>query len=496
MTEYKNLTNKTPLDFFKEISLIPRGSGNEKQIAEHIEKFALERGYFCVRDEAHNVFVRRNASCGCDDKPPVMFQAHTDMVCEKTPESDHDFLKDPIKLIIDGDIITADGTTLGADDGAGVAMMMALLDKENLVCPETEFLFTSSEETGMDGIYAFDFSMMKSERVINLDSEDELDACISCAGGIRTDITIPVTKTALEGTPYKIEIGGLCGGHSGIAIDSGKKSAIKLMGTALDALYAEYPLHLVDIIGGGKDNVIPPSCVSYVVFYDGVDAKVAKSKLTALQNEIKSTLIPDERKSFRITIKKATEDEADQLKSKGMLTLKSTSALISAIMLMPQGVTDVTHDDKVVLASSNCGSIRINGDNLEMGCLTRACKAYYSEQTVAAISRMAHILGGEAVRRNSYPGWEYVRGSAMQSAYSEACKTVFGKEPSFYTIHAGLECGVIAYNIAERGGKADIIAIGPNMRLVHSPNEYMEISSLDRLMQVSVRLLETLGTEE
>ena len=126
MTEYRNLTNKTPLDFFKEISLIPRGSGNEKQIAEHIEKFALDRGYFCVRDEAHNVFVRRNASCGCDEKKAVMFQAHTDMVCEKTPESGHDFLKDPIKLIIDGDIITADGTTLGADDGAGVAIMPRL----------------------------------------------------------------------------------------------------------------------------------------------------------------------------------------------------------------------------------------------------------------------------------------------------------------------------------------------------------------------------------
>ena len=493
MTEYRNLTNKTPLDFFKEISLIPRGSGNEKQIAEHIEKFALDRGYFCVRDEAHNVFVRRNASCGCDEKKAVMFQAHTDMVCEKTPESDHDFLKDPIKLIIDGDIITADGTTLGADDGAGVAIMMALLDREDLVCPETEFLFTSSEETGMDGIYAFDFSLMRAERIVNLDSEDEIDACISCAGGIRTDITIPVTKTALEGIPYKIEICGLCGGHSGIAIDSGKKSAIKLMGTALDALYAEYPLHLVDVIGGGKDNVIPPSCVSYVIFYDGDDAKVAKAKLAALQSEIKSVLIPEERKSFRISFKKATEDEADGLKSKGMLTLKSTSALITALMLMPQGVTDVTHDDKVVLASSNCGSIRITDDSIEMGCLTRACKSYYSEQTVAAISRMAHALGGEAVRRNSYPGWEYVRGSAMQSAYSDACEAIYNQKPNFYAIHAGLECGVIAHEIAKKGGKADIIAIGPNMRLVHSPNEYMELSSLDRLMQVSVRLLSILG---
>ncbi len=489
---YVNLTNKTPLDFFKEISLIPRGSGNEKQIAEHIEKFALDRGYFCVKDEANNVFVRRNASCGCDDKPAVMFQAHTDMVCEKTPDSTHNFLTDPIKLIIDGDIITADGTTLGADDGAGVAIMMALLDREDLICPETEFLFTSSEETGMDGIYAFDFSQVHSQRIINLDSEDELDACISCAGGIRTDITIPVTKTALEGTPYKIEVCGLCGGHSGIAIDSGKKSAIKLMGTVLDALYASYPLHVADICGGGKDNVIPPSCTSYVVFYSDSDAKEAKSKLAELQKEIKTTLIPEESKTFRIILKKATEDEQNSLRESGMLTLKSSSALISAIMLMPQGVTDRTVDDKIVLASSNCGSISLGAEAIFMGCLTRSCKAYYSEQTAASISRMAHILGGKAERRNSYPGWEYVRGSAMQTAYAEACKTVYGKEPNFYVIHAGLECGVMAHNIKQKGGKADIIAIGPNMRLVHSPNEYMEISSLERLMSVSVQLLREL----
>ncbi len=471
-----------PFEYFKSISKIPRGSGNEAQIAEYLCDFAKENELFYVKDENNNVFIRREAASGFEDKAPVLLQAHTDMVCESASGVAHDFQKDPIELVINGDVVTANGTTLGADDGAGVAVMMDILADKELKAREIECLFTSSEETGMEGAFGFDYSQINSELMVNLDSEEELNACIGCAGGMRSNAFIPMERVKASGTPYTITITGLAGGHSGTEIDRGRRSALKIMGELLDRLYNDYPLHVVEMTGGGRDNVIPFTASVTVIFYSDSDAKTAKvvvkefAKLTA-------SMLRDEDKGFRMSIKKAEKT------AESMLSLKSTSNLISALLLAPQGVTESISEKNIVVASVNMGSFEL-GDKLKLGFLIRSGNLDFCRRTANVISRMAHVLGGEAEIESSYPGWDFRLGGAMQKAYKAACLKIYGKEPKFTVIHAGLECGVISSELQKYGKSPDIISIGPDVHDIHTPEERMSISSLSRMCEIVRYIIE------
>ncbi len=472
----------TAFDFFKQISSIPRPSGNEQRMAEYLCDFAKERGLYCTSDKTNNVFIRRPASEGFEHLPPVILQAHTDMVCEKTAGKEFDFLTQQIELVIKGDKLTANGTTLGADDGAGVAVMLEILADESLKTREIECLFTSSEETGMEGAFGFDYSQIHSELMINLDSEEELNACIGCAGGMRSYVKIPLEKVKLTGKTYRISVSGLAGGHSGTEIDKGRKSAVKIMGEVLNRLYESYPLHIVEFNGEGRDNVIPFACDAVVAFYNDSDVKSAKAMVSDISKEIKSTLCRDD-KGFKISVKSAEPSD-------GMLTLKSSSALISALMLAPQGVTDRVSDKNIVLASVNMGSFALKGEMLEMGFLIRSGNEIYCKRTAEVIKRMAHVLGGTAETGNSYPGWDFRNGGKMQEAYKNACLKIFGKEPIFTVIHAGLECGIISHELRRYGKDPDIISIGPDVRDIHTPEESMGIASLGRMSEIVRDILE------
>ena len=465
-------------EFFKEISKIPRGSGNEKGIADYIENFAKERGLFVIHDNVNNVFVRREAAAGKEKLAPIMLQAHTDMVCEKVLGSTHDFLKDPIELIIENGIVRANGTTLGADDGAGVALMLGILDDKSLNMGEIECLFTSSEETGMDGAFGFDYSVIHSEKVINLDSEEELNACIGCAGGMRSNLYLPLENTKVEGKLFRLNVCGLSGGHSGVEIDSGKRSAIKILASALDEIYKLYPFHIVNIQGGGRDNVIPFDSYAVISFYDEENAKNAKELIKDIASKVKETLIKEDKKAFKMTLDKEKEEYSK------MLTLKSSSNIISAILLVPQGVTERVPGENIVDASVNMGSMVIENDELKLGFLIRSGRAFYSNQTASKIDRIAHILGGRAEIESSYPGWAYNRGSVLQDAYTKACIKTYGKEPIFTSIHAGLECGLIADALIKNGKHPDIISIGPVLSDIHTPKECMDIGSYERMNEL------------
>ncbi|MBR2473436.1 MAG: beta-Ala-His dipeptidase [Clostridia bacterium] len=469
----------TPLDFFKKISSIPRGSGNEKGIADYIEAIAIEHGLYCVRDTENNVFVRKSASKCRQDKPTVLFTAHTDMVCEKLPSSTHNFENDSIELIEKEGFLFANGTTLGADDGAGVAAMLSLMTDEALIAPETEYLFTSGEETGMYGAFAFDYSEIKSSLAVNLDNGAECSACIGCASGKRFETKIPLERTRKCGKAVKITVGGLKGGHSGTEIANGGQSAIKLLAHLLDSIYSDYPFHIVSLFGGGKDNVIPASASATVIFYGSGDEKNAKEKASDFEKQIRKTLNKEDAKKFKVSFSKLKQLENDT--ACDMLTLKSTSSVISALILSPQGVLKMIPDTDMVLSSVNLGIVQTESSFLRICHLARSASKTAATLTDQALKRLSHALGGSVSTVSEYPGWEYRRGSRLQDVYTEACAEIYGHEPSFYAVHAGLECGILYEKLESLGKAPDIIAIGPNMSDIHSPKEKLETASLDRL---------------
>ncbi len=471
----------TAFEFFKQIASVPRPSGCEQKIAEFLCNFAKERRLHYTKDESNNVFIRRPAAKGFEHLPPILLQAHTDMVCEKNEDKEFDFFTQPIELVVKGDKLTANGTTLGADDGAGVAVMLEILDDETLQTREIECLFTSSEETGMEGAFGFDYSQINSELMINLDSEEELNACIGCAGGLRSYVSVPVEHVKFVGKAYRISISGLAGGHSGTEIDRGRRSALKIMGEVLNRLYERYPLHVAEFNGEGRDNVIPFAVDVTVSFYNDSDIKSAKAMLSDISKEIKSTLCRDD-KGFKLTVKTADEKES-------MLTLKSTSALISALMLAPQGVTDRISERNIILASVNMGSFALKEDKLEFGFLIRSGNEIYRNRTADVIARLAHVLGGTSETGGSYPGWDFRNDGKMQEAYKAACLKLFGKEPIFTVIHAGLECGVISHELRKYGKEPDMISIGPDVRDIHTPEESLGIASLERMAEIVREML-------
>lgn len=474
--------DESDMKYFTEILKIPRASGNEGAIAQYIYDLAKARGLFCVKDEHNNVFVRKSAAKGYEDGKPVLLQAHTDMVCEKTADSDHDFSRDPITPIIENGRVRADKTTLGADDGAGVAVMLRLID-EDIPTVETEYLFTSSEETGMDGAFGFDYSLVHAEKVINLDSDEELSACIGCAGNITESVEIPLKNAPADGAFARLEVFGLCGGHSGTEIDKGRASAIKVLGSALDAIYEDMPFGMVTLTGGGRDNVIPFSASAVLCLYGKSELEKAKERVDALKKELAFGMIKEDRARFGIRLTKVKESERAEMPA-NMLTFKSTSAVISAITLSPQGVIDRYPGSGEVMTSVNLGRVSAEGGRAELRYLIRSARDARMLMVKASIDRLAHALGGLGHTVSRCTGWEGIRGSELQTAYGEACEAVFGRSPTYTVVHAGLECGIISAELSKRGGYPDIISIGADVTDIHSPKESMGIESLGRLYEV------------
>ena len=271
----QGVKNEKPFEYFEAISRIPRASGNEGEIADYLVSFAKEHNLYAIKDEANNVLIVKNATQGRENEPSIMLQAHTDMVAEKNKETKHDFEKDPIELIQEGNILRANNTTLGADDGFGVAIMLSILEDKSISHPKIECLFTSSEEIGLVGASKFDYSKLTSKRMVNLDSAEENSVIIGCCGGIRTELTLPVKTEKGEFFGYKITIGGLCGGHSGEDIDKNRLNAHILMGKLLSKLKNEITFNISYINGGDKDNAIPRECECVII----TDKEISKAEI-------------------------------------------------------------------------------------------------------------------------------------------------------------------------------------------------------------------------
>ena len=482
------------LSFFEDICAIPHVSGDERAIADYIEAFAKARGLSCYRDSVHNVFIKLPASAGHESAPAVMLQGHTDMVGEKTADSTHNFATDGLKLKVDADgWISATDTTLGGDDGIAVAMMLAILDNPPEPHPAIECLFTVSEETGLEGAWAFDPVAMETtaRTMINLDSEAEGVLTAGCSGGMRTDITLPVTCEEAEGVAVQITLDGFTGGHSGVEIHEGHTNAIKAMGRILSALTESFDFSLISVSGGGKDNAIPRDCTVTLDLRDTPHAEDFARAVTAEAEKLRSepNMIPAD-KSFTCT--------AEILPEATVLSMddKTTHAVLFMLTLVRDGVLSMSaHVKGLVAHSRNLGIVKTVTDGegrptaVKFSMSTRSASNSHLDDSERELSALAAILGGEAHHRARYPGWDYAPVSPLRDLWTKVSEEMYGITPRIEVIHAGLECGILC----DKLGEMDIISVGPDMKDIHTPREMLSIPSVARTYTLVRKILTRLA---
>lgn len=479
---------------FEAICAIPHVSGDERALADYVEAFARARGLATYRDRVHNVFVRLPASAGCEAAPAVLLQGHLDMVGEKAAESAHDFAIDGLTLSVDEDgWISADGTTLGGDDGIAVAMMLAVLEDPPACHPAVECLFTVSEEIGLEGAWAFDpvAAGVTAPTMINLDSEAEGVLTAGCAGGMRTDIRLPLTAEPVSdgATALTVSLSGLSGGHSGVEIHEGHTNAIKLLARLLRALPAAPDCQLARLAGGGKDNAIPRDATATLVLPADKAAAVA-AILAAEANRVRTepnTIPADRGFTCDIEVTPAPAyclDAASDLRARAAL-----SHLRDGVLAMN------AHVAGLVAYSRNLGVVTTEVDasgsptGLCLTLSTRSAVDSHLDDAERELSDMAALLGGTATHRARYPGWDYAPVSPLRDTWSRVSEDLYGVTPRIEVIHAGLECGILS----SKHPGMDIISVGPDMRDIHTPAERLSIPSVERTYRILCEVISRLA---
>jgi len=463
------------LRYFEEISAIPRASYHEEKIADYLVAFAQKRGLSCYRDAVHNVLIDLPATAGYEDRPPLLLQGHTDMVCEKNIGCEHDFSKDGLELYVEDGYLRARGTTLGADDGIAVAMMLWLADSKDIPHPACQCLFTSAEEVGMDGVINFDYSRIYARRLINMDSPDEYFVTVGCAGGVRTDVKFLPEWEEAKGEALRLRLIGLAGGHSGENIADGRANANKLMARALAALGETVDFSMASWSGGSKSNAIPREAEAIIVTED---AERVYTKIAEIEAEIASELCADDA-DFSLKAEKTVSVAR-------MWTKEFTERVITFACAVQNGIIEMSKQMQgVVEYSRNLGVIVWDGEFLKMYFSSRSAIDGQLEDSQRMLERLAKLCGGEARHHNRYPGWRFAGGSPLLDAYHRAFAKVYGEEPRDVVLHAGLECGVIHHALPG----LDAISCGPNAHDLHSPDEKLDLASFGRFAEVILALL-------
>lgn len=469
--------------YFEEICKIPHGSFHEKALSDYIVAFAKERGLYCRQDERYNVVIKKPGTKGYEASPALIIQGHIDMVCEKNGDTEHDFLTEPLKLYIDGDFIKAKGTTLGADNGIAVAYMLALLDHETLEHPPVECVFTVEEEIGMGGATDLDVFDLEGKRFLNMDTEEEGYLMVSCCGGRRMRIYLPVEREAApaDKKAYLIAIRGLKGGHSGADIHLQRASANVLLGRLLHELRAEMAYDLVRADGGNMDNAICREAEA-VVYLDAAKEAEAAALLEKMQNVFWAEY-KDRESDILITMEPVAEEQPQ------VLTTAVRDNIISLLMLLPYGVQTMdTNMEGLVESSSNIGILRTEAEHIFIDNAVRGSVESRKDVICKKIEVLGAMCGAKVVGVNDYPGWQYNPNSALLELFKEAWVEKFGVEPKVVAIHAGLECGLFAKKIEG----LDLISLGPDMFDVHTPDERLSISSTIRVWEYLKTVLKKL----
>ena len=458
--------------FFEEICNIPHISYHEKELSDFCVNFAEERGLYYEQDKLGNVIIIGEATPGYEDAEPVMVQGHLDMVGDKIPTCTIDMEKEPIKLVVDGDYLTADGTTLGGDDGIAVAYGLALLDAKDIPHPRLEVVLTVSEEVGLLGATDIDLSCCKAKRLINIDSEEEGVFTAGCAGGLRADCVIPSETEVKKGVVCEIKTQGFLGGHSGIEINKGRANGNTMMGRFLMFLEDKVAFDIVSIVGGVKDNVIPKNVVAKLL--------VNKKDVDALQEALA-------RFNQFIAVEFAVADpditlvlEVQEETECRVLSASSKEKAITVLNLMPNGVQTMSRDlPDLVETSLNMGVVKIDEEQISLCFSVRSSLESAKEFIARKLRQLTESLGGTATYRGEYPGWPYARDSKLRDLCVKVYKEQYGKEPKIEVIHAGLECGILSSKVEG----LDCISIGPDMFDVHTPDEKISISSIARVWE-------------
>lgn len=475
-----NLNPSLVFKYFEEISQIPRGSGNEKEISDYLYKFAKDLNLEVVQDDYLNIIIKKPATKGYENCPGVILQGHMDMVCEKNKDVDHDFEKDPIELKIVDDMIYANGTTLGADNGIAVAMSLAILASNDLAHPALEVLITSNEEAGMTGAMGLDGSIFNGKYIINLDSEEEGYLLVSCAGGNRSYVTLPLTfkPIAEDKQVLLLEVKGLLGGHSGMDIVKQRANSNVTMGRILNSLGVEFDL--VEVNGGSKNNAIPRECeAKIVVNKDQVDAlKDSVSKIEEiLKHEFRSTDA-----NLQVVVSESNADKAlsDDCKSKVILLLN----------LIPNGIqTQSMEIEGLVESSTNLGVVKTENNIMSFESAVRSSVATLRENINNKTKLIADYVGANFENTDGYPAWEYAKDSKLEQLCIDVYEKLTGKKPIITAIHAGLECGLLL----DKMPGCEAISMGPDMFEVHTPNEHVSITSIKNVWDYLVKVLESMN---
>ncbi|MEE3467319.1 MAG: aminoacyl-histidine dipeptidase [Eubacterium sp.] len=473
--------------FFEEIAGIPHGSRNTGAISAYLVAFAEERGLEVYRDEADNVVIKKPGTAGYEDHEPVILQGHIDMVCVKDAGVEIDLDTEPIRLLCDGETITADGTSLGADDGIAVAAVMAILDSDAIAHPPIEAVFTADEEIGMLGAQALDMGVLQGRRMINIDSEDEGIITCGCAGGATVKGRIPVVRAAeCAGEVCRIVIEGLAGGHSGIEIVKGGANAHVLMGRLLERLCERLAgaWELICVDGGEKDNAIPAAAVAVV--RGDVEA------MTRVADECERVFLQEYHATdagLRVRVESGAGDGAGDgadIVAAAPMDEVSRARVIDALRVLPAGVQRMSPDvEGLVQTSLNMGILHTTEEAVEIGFSVRSGVATEKEELIARVCRMIRLIGGEPAVEGAYPGWEYRVESPLREHMVATFERVYGRTPVVDVIHAGLECGFFAARI----DGLDAVSVGPDMKGVHTTGETLDVGSVARTWKYMVEVL-------
>ena len=482
----KNLTALKPAlvwKHFAQIVQIPRPSGHEEAIRQYIIDFAKAEGLEWKEDKAHNVYVRKPASEGMENRVGVVIQAHLDMVPQKNNDKQFDFLTDPIEAYIDGEWVTADGTTLGADNGIGAAAILAVLEDKTLVHGPVEALFTATEETGMDGAFGLEEGMLQGDILLNLDSETEGELYVGCAGGLDATTTFTYEAEpapACDCVALKVTAKGMKGGHSGIQIGYQRANANKVLFRFLDAVSADCKCCLASVDGGGLRNAIPREAEAVVLVpQEKKDAFVAA--LAAYEK-----MIIKEFEDIEDSIRIFAEEVA---KPQEVMPAALSEKLIKAIIACPDGVQKMSMSmEGLVQTSTNLARVVSDGKTVKVQCLLRSSVRSEKEFLGARIAAVFSLAGGETELSGAYDGWNPNMKSPILAAMTTSYEQLYGKRPAVTAIHAGLECGIIG----SKYPNLDMISFGPTICYPHSPDEKVEIASVEKFYDFLLRTLENI----
>ena len=462
--------------FFEEISAIPRPTYHEEKIADYLVGFAKERGLEYYRDEWHNVLIKMPATKGQEHRAPILFQAHTDMVCEKDSGVEHDFMTDPLELYVDGKFLRARGTTLGADDGMGVAALLSLLDGEIAEHPAYECLFTSAEEAGIVGATKFDYSRITARTLVNIDGTMKTPL-ISCSGALRTKFTLPYKTEPITMQALRVRIGGLIGGHAGVKINSGRANANKLMGRLLSALMPMGDVRIVSVDSISKDSGIMRDCEAILAVPNPDEAIAVLEKCA---EGIKTELSSEDSRFF-MTV--------EPVSAARMMCREDTARVCGMMACLPTGVFSMCRElPYLVEYSRNFGVVTTEENVITFTVSSRSAKNSKLDAAKEELDAFAAMIGAEIDHYGRYPGWEYDKNSHVREAYKQAYREVTGEDAIPVGVHCGIECGVIRTAIPDM----DAIAVGAINANGHSPSEMLDLDSCETFYLILRRLVEIL----